>query len=245
MALIQFVQNYQDLSTDKGYQFKFHCDKCGNGFMTRFQASTFGLAESALAIAGSLFGGAFNTARNAEYEIQRAVGGKAHDSALESAVVEGKEHFHQCGRCGRWVCPEVCWNAESNLCDGCAPKLAQEMAATMTERDALVAIAFRHYAKEVVAISDVAVASGTPIIAVTDSQLSPLAKDARILFTIPEDEYTFSRSLAAPMCLVQCIAVATAALLQPGHESAPRIPTVTGMVRERMTPDTRRAKAPR
>ena len=123
--------------------------------------------------------------------------------------------------------------------------LAQEMAATMTERDALVAIAFRHYAKEVVAISDVAVASGTPIIAVTDSQLSPLAKDARILFTIPEDEYTFSRSLAAPMCLVQCIAVATAALLQPGHESAPRIPTVTGMVRERMTPDTRRAKAPR
>jgi DNA-binding MurR/RpiR family transcriptional regulator len=38
--------------------------------------------------------------------------------------------------------------------------LAQEMAATMTERDALVAIAFRHYAKEVVAISDVAVARG-------------------------------------------------------------------------------------
>jgi DNA-binding MurR/RpiR family transcriptional regulator len=75
--------------------------------------------------------------------------------------------------------------------------------------------------------------------------LSPLAKDARIVFTIPEDEYTFSRSLAAPMCLIQCIAVATAALLQPGHESAPRIPTATGMVRDRMTPDTRRAKAPR
>jgi uncharacterized OB-fold protein len=139
MALIQFVQNYQDLSTDKGYQFKFHCDKCGNGFMTRFQASTFGLAESALAIAGSLFGGAFNTARNAEYEIQRAVGGKAHDSALESAVVEGKEHFHQCGRCGRWVCPEVCWNAESNLCDGCAPKLAQEMAANQAQAKAMAA----------------------------------------------------------------------------------------------------------
>jgi len=29
MALIQFVQNYQDLSTDRGFQFKFHCDKCG------------------------------------------------------------------------------------------------------------------------------------------------------------------------------------------------------------------------
>jgi hypothetical protein len=139
MPLIQFVQNYQDLSTDKGYQFKFHCDKCGNGYMTRFQASTFGMAESALAIAGSLFGGAFNTARNAEYEIQRAVGGKAHDQALETAVQEGKQYFKQCGRCGKWVCPEVCWNGDSNLCDGCAPKLAQEMAADQAQAKAAAA----------------------------------------------------------------------------------------------------------
>src|SRR5712671_1335466 len=105
--------------------------------------------------------------------------------------------------------------------------LAQEMATTMTDRDVLIAIAFRHYAKEVVVISDVAVTNGTSIIAITDSQLSPLAKDARFLFTIPEDEYLFSRSLAAPMCLVQCIAMATADLLQPGRDSTPRIPTVT------------------
>ncbi len=31
---IAFVQNYQDLSTDRGYQFKFNCDHCNNGFMT-------------------------------------------------------------------------------------------------------------------------------------------------------------------------------------------------------------------
>jgi len=43
----------------------------------------------------------------------------------------------------------------------------------------------------------------TPVIAITDSQLSPLAKDVRILFMMPEDEYTFARSLAAPMCLAQ------------------------------------------
>ena len=40
--MIQFVQNYEDLSTDHGYQFKFHCDKCGNGFMTEFQTSAIG-----------------------------------------------------------------------------------------------------------------------------------------------------------------------------------------------------------
>jgi hypothetical protein len=31
MALIQFTRNYQDLSTDQGYQFEFSCDRCGNG----------------------------------------------------------------------------------------------------------------------------------------------------------------------------------------------------------------------
>ena len=136
MALIQFVQNYQDLSTDRGFQFKFHCDKCGNGYMTRFQTSTFGVAEAALGIASNLFGGIFNQAHNAEYEIQRAVGGKAHDAALAEAVTEGKQYFHQCGRCGKWVCPEVCWNGDAAMCDGCAPKFGQEMAAAHAQAKA-------------------------------------------------------------------------------------------------------------
>ena len=121
--------------------------------------------------------------------------------------------------------------------------LAEEMAETMRERDVLIAIAFRHYAKEVVAIADVASAHATPILALTDSQLSPLAKSARILLTVPEDEYTFSRSLAAPMCLAQCLAVATAAVLQPGRRKTPRIPTVTENMRDRSVAELRRARA--
>jgi DNA-binding MurR/RpiR family transcriptional regulator len=111
--------------------------------------------------------------------------------------------------------------------------LAQEMAATVGRRDVVVAIAFRHYAKEVVAISELAAVNQAPLIAITDSELSPLAKNAQILFTISEDEYTFSRSLAAPMCLVQCIAIAAAAILQAGKSNAPRIPTVTEIERDR------------
>lgn len=110
--------------------------------------------------------------------------------------------------------------------------LAQEMALTMGERDVLVSIAFRHYAKEVVAISELAVAQATPVIAITDSPLSPLAKDARVLFSIPEDEYSFSRSLAAPMCLVQCLATAAAAMLQPNAKEPPRIPSVTEIAKD-------------
>ena len=44
-------------------------------------------------------------------------------------MTEGKTYFHQCGRCGRWVCPEVCWNGDAGMCEGCAPKFEQEMAA--------------------------------------------------------------------------------------------------------------------
>lgn len=109
--------------------------------------------------------------------------------------------------------------------------LSQEIAMTMTRSDVLVAIAFRHYAKEVVAIAEHAVAERVPVLAITDSQLSPLAKGAEVLFTIPEDEYTFSRSLAAPMCLVQTLATATAAKLHPKSGDDVRIPSVTEIAR--------------
>jgi len=139
MAMIQFVRNYDDLSTDRGFQFKFHCDKCGNGFMSRYQASTIGTAGSLLRAAGSLFGGWAGSAGDSAYEVQRAVGGKAHDSALETAVQEGKEHFHQCSRCGRWVCPEVCWNAQAGQCEECAPDFQEELASAHAKAKASAA----------------------------------------------------------------------------------------------------------
>ena len=126
--MIQFTRNYEDLSTDRGYQFKFHCDKCGKGFMSPFEASGVGTAGSLLRAAGDLFGGFLSNAGSSAYEVQRAVGGKAHDDALMRAVEEGKKHFHQCSRCGRWVCPEVCWNAQAGQCEECAPNFQEEMA---------------------------------------------------------------------------------------------------------------------
>ncbi len=104
--------------------------------------------------------------------------------------------------------------------------LAPQMANNMRDKDVLIAIAFRHYAKEVIAIADEAGSRGIAVVAMTDSQLSPLAKSATVLFTIPEEEYSFSRSLAAPVCLAQSIAMALAAALQP-EKSQPRIETIT------------------
>lgn len=136
MALIKFVANYDDLSTDKGYQFKFYCDKCGNGTLSSFQTSITGVAGGLLKAAGDLFGGVFGRASDSAYEIQRAVGGKAHDDALQKAIEEGKLHFKQCSRCGKWVCPEVCWNRERGLCEECAPDEGETIAAAQAQAKA-------------------------------------------------------------------------------------------------------------
>ncbi len=97
---------------------------------------------------------------------------------------------------------------------------------TITPRDLLFAVSFRFYAKEVVNIVEETGAKGIDIVAISDSTLSPLAKSARVLLPVPEHDYTFSRSLAAPMCLAQALVISVASRVQ--HNDAPRIPTVTG-----------------
>jgi len=103
--------------------------------------------------------------------------------------------------------------------------LATHMAKVMEPDDLLIAVSFRFYARETVNVVEDAANRGIPILAITDSTLSPLAKGAHALFTVPEHEYIFSRSLAAPMCLAQALLVSLAARLQ--KDVTPRIPTVT------------------
>ena len=133
MATIEFTGNYQDLSTDKGYQFKFFCEKCGNGYMSTYKANAMGMAASAVEVASSLFGGIFGRASHGAYEMQRAVGGAAHDAALKAAVAEIKPLFKQCTRCGNWICEPICFNKKAQLCERCAPDLDEEMAVAQAE----------------------------------------------------------------------------------------------------------------
>ena len=82
--------------------------------------------------------------------------------------------------------------------------LATHMARSIGKGDVLMEVSFRFYANEVV-----------NIVAITDSTLSPLAKWARVLFAVSEHDYSFSRSLAAPMCLAQALVAAVAARSAP------------------------------
>lgn len=104
--------------------------------------------------------------------------------------------------------------------------LATHMARLVRPDDLLFVVSFRFYATEVVNAAEETAARGVPILAITDSTLSPFARLAQVLLAVPEHEYTFSRSLAAPMCLAQALCVALAARLQK-NTSDPRIPVVT------------------
>ena len=134
MTRIEFTKNYSDLSTDKGFQFEFNCDRCGTGYRTRFQASAMGLVSGALDTAGSLFGGILGQAADLGERARSATWEKAHDDAFEKAMDELRPDFIQCPRCSSWVCRKSCWNNKKGLCKECAPDLGVEMAAAQASR---------------------------------------------------------------------------------------------------------------
>ena len=130
---VPFTNNVRDLSTDKGFQFKFCCGRCGNGYLSAFQPNVLGVAGGALQAASGLLGGKLRQAASSAYNVQRLIAGPAHDAAMRAAVEEVTPQFTQCNRCGKWVCRKICWNGERNQCASCSPKMDQELAAMESE----------------------------------------------------------------------------------------------------------------
>jgi hypothetical protein len=130
---IEFTDNYQDLSTESGYQFKFMCERCGNGYMSSWKASKAGMATGILRGAGSMLGGFMGSASRGADQLRDLVQGPGHDAALRDAVEEIRPLFTQCKRCGQWVCEEVCFNKERGLCVDCAPMAQREISALQAQ----------------------------------------------------------------------------------------------------------------
>lgn len=130
--MVFFTDNYQDHSTDEGYQFEFFCERCGNGHTSPFQHSVTGFGGKLLQMGGDLVGGEIGgKAANLGWDAQWLRGGRrgsTRDKALGRAVEQMQPHFVQCHRCTQWVCKAICWNTERGMCTNCAPKLDQEIA---------------------------------------------------------------------------------------------------------------------
>ncbi len=131
---IEFVRNYQDLSTERGFQYEFHCDRCGSGVRTEFKASATGTISEVLDTAGNLLGGIFGRAANVADRVHSAAWERTHDKAFLDAVEEIKPYFIQCPHCLNWVCREKCWNSKKGLCKECAPDMGVEMSAAQAAK---------------------------------------------------------------------------------------------------------------
>ncbi len=131
---IAFTSNYSDLSTDRGFQFEFHCERCGTGFRNRFDPWVTGTAASVLDAASGLLGGVFSRAADVGERVRSAAWRNAHDEAFVRAAEEIRPSFVQCPRCSTWVCRKSCWNEKRGLCKNCAPDLGVEMSAAQASR---------------------------------------------------------------------------------------------------------------
>ncbi len=142
--LHSFTRNYNDLSSESGFQFEFYCDCCGNGYKSTFQRSAtygmntrterFGRMASGL---GSLFGGIANdigwAAERGSDAIRSHSGQdspqwrKEQEEAFDRAQAEVRPEFTKCPACNKWVCSD-CFNEDSGLCIECAPREASYVA---------------------------------------------------------------------------------------------------------------------
>ena len=82
-----------------------------------------------------------------------------------------------------------------------------DQASQATPADALVAISFRTYNPDSVRVFPEIVALGVPAIAITDSLLSPIVRQSTVVFEIPDMPEAALRTMVAPMCLAQALAV--------------------------------------
>lgn len=86
-----------------------------------------------LRAAGGFFAGALGRSASSVEQMADMARGAGRDAALKKAVEEMRPYFHQCHRCGNWICRDACWNEQAGLCADCSPKIEQELGALQAD----------------------------------------------------------------------------------------------------------------
>ncbi len=97
---------------------------------------------------------------------------------------------------------------QTQLLDGMGGMLGDTLR-RIGRRDLLLVASFRPYSPEVVAAAADAKQRHVPVVAITDTALSPLKPSARVCLELGPQANTAFQSLAAPMCLAQVLVVCT------------------------------------
>ncbi|WP_344416016.1 hypothetical protein [Pseudonocardia ailaonensis] len=122
--LIPFTSNITDCSTTDGYQFEFHCQRCGNGFRSRFRHSVTGFGGRLAALGGSILGGEIGSRVEhvglmAQWN-RPSTRGTTNDQRMREASEDVAGEFRQCRGCTDWVCRHFCWDQRVDCCRNCA-----------------------------------------------------------------------------------------------------------------------------
>ena len=146
-----FTRNYEDNSTDAGFQFtstamcatmvsgrrSSNPKPTKKGNLLRGLSRGIGAASSLLG--GGVLGGLSRMAYAGEHVLGERFQGmspewhKEHEKAFAAAQNEAKRHFHRCNKCHQWVC-DSCWNDEVGLCAEDAPRMNVEIAAARADK---------------------------------------------------------------------------------------------------------------
>ena len=89
-------------------------------------------------------------------------------------------------------------------------QLGREQIALAGPRDAVLAVSYTPYAPATVDLTTIAAQRGNPVVAITDSPSSPLARLATVRLDVEEADHGAFRSLAATFALAMTLAVGTA-----------------------------------
>ena len=80
--------------------------------------------------------------------------------------------------------------------------------------DLLIAVSFHPYARETAEVVTASRARGAQVLAISDSRLSPIAREAELYFEIKDAEVRQFRSLTASLCLAQTLVISYAYRIQ-------------------------------
>ncbi|QEM83487.2 MurR/RpiR family transcriptional regulator [Halomonas binhaiensis] len=151
----------------------------------------------------------------ANREVLEQLPGRIDPRLLESAldILERAEAIHVMGTRRSFVAASYINYAlnhidkRSHLVSGLGGMHAEQIK-SISPKDALLVVSFSPYAQETRDAADQAHERGVPLIAITDSSLSPLARVADVTLVVQEAEVKSFRGLTATLCLAQSMAIA-------------------------------------
>ena len=95
---------------------------------------------------------------------------------------------------------------KTQLLDGVGGMLGETLRG-IDAKDVLLVASFQNYSPDVIEAARSAHARGVPVIAITDSAVSPLTPTATVCFELGQGPNPAFRSLVAPLCLAQALVV--------------------------------------